>query len=523
MLDNQFETSLEGERVLWENERLRITKIYDCTKSGKITPSITINAHAHPVDDEGNSLLPMTIAELRKKADQLGVTLEQGEGNVKAKIRRAILERSSAFTEKPIDIPVDKNESKTLWKQILESLPMCALFISDRSSSDQDPEAQSPMGIAVEQALDEVEQQLIELAKHVETRVRDVAGRTLTKLSEMNEELATQLTPKLKDEKIKWKNLFKYTLTSDLDVPMDKRGSGVRRLLLLNFFRAEAERKAQSDDGHRPVIFAIEEPETAQHPDHQRMLMQALLEIAGNSGQVIISTHAPGLAGEVPAESLRLVDKDDEGKRTIRSSDSEDSFSFYQDIAERLGMLPDNLIRILVCVEGWNDIRFLKHISHTLHAADDSLPDLSQNPRFAPIPLNGGNLRDVVNLHLFRGFHKPEYHIYDHDDDGTYQEQVTAVNARGDGSRAVQTSKRTMENYLHADAIERVTGQQIEVSDDNDIVTPLCQALGKKKGEVKALLNNEVAPEMTIDEINQRDEAGEIKSWLSAMATMCES
>jgi len=520
VLDNQFETTLQDECVLRTNGRLRITKLYDCSKSGKINPSIHINAEAHPIDEDGNSLLSLTIAELKKRAEALGVTLEQGEGTVKAHIRRAIVERSDAFSPQPIDIAVDKNESKTLWKQILECLPMCALFVSDRSSSDQDPEAQSPMGVAVEQALSEVEDKLTELATHVEGHVRDVASRTLEKLSEMNEELATQLTPRLKDPNIKWKNLFKYTLTSDLDVPMDKRGSGVRRLVLLNFFRAEAERKADTD-GHRPVIFAIEEPETAQHPDHQRMLMQALLEISGNSGRVIVSTHAPGLAGEVPSESLRLLDADTDGNRSVRSADTEDPSGFFRELAERLGMLPDNLIRVLVCVEGANDIRFLRHVSHTLNAADNTIPDLSRDPRFALIPMNGGNLRDVVNLHLFKAFHKPEYHIYDRDADGTYQAQAGEVNGRGDGSQAVQTSKQAIENYLHADAIERITGHSIEVGDDNDIVTPLCQALGKKKSEVKALLNNEVAPAMTVAEIDGRDASGEIRAWLSAMAAMC--
>jgi hypothetical protein len=78
-----------------------------------------------------------------------------------------------------------------------------------------------------------------------------------------------------------------------------------------------------------------------------------------------------------------------------------------------------------------------------------------------------------------------------------------------------------MESYLHGDAIERITGQRVIVTDDNDIVTHLCQALGKKKSEVKALLNDEVAPVMTVAEIDERDNNGEIRMWLSAMAAMC--
>ncbi len=518
VLDNQYETNLADERVLRSNGCLRITKLYDCSKS-KISPNITINAENHPVDGDGNSLLPLTIGELKKEAEKHGVALEKGEGTVKARIRRAIVERSGAYQFRSVDIPVDKNETKTLWEQILKYLPMCALFVSDRSSSDQDPEAQSPMSVAVEQALAEVEDQLDSLATHVEKQVQDVAARTLAKLSEMNRELATQLKPHLKDPKIKWKNLFKYTLTSDLEVPMDKRGSGVRRLVLLNFFRAEAERRA-STDGHRPIIYAIEEPETSQHPDHQRMLMRALLEISENAGQVLVSTHAPGLAGEVPVGSLRLIDMDKSKHRFVRSADSENTSAFYTDLAQRLGMLPDNLIRALVCVEGANDVRFLRHISRKLNTSDPEIPDLSRNPYFAIIPMHGGNLRDVVNLHLFKGFNKPEFHIYDRDDNNTYEEQAEEVNKRDDGSRAVQTSKRTMENYIHPAAITRITGQSIEVRDDNDVVTALCGKVGKKKAEVKAILSDEVAPAMTVEEIDERDEQGELRDWLKQMATL---
>jgi putative ATP-dependent endonuclease of the OLD family len=518
VLDNAYETNLADEYVLRSNGRLRITKLYDCTKS-KINPVIWINTENHPVDEKGNSLLPLTIGDLKKEAENRGVVLETGEGTVKARIRRAIVVRSGAYKYRTIDIPIDKNETKTLWEQILKCLPMCALFISDRSSSDQDPEAQSPMGVAVEQALAEIDGQLNELAAHVEKQVQDVAARTLAKLKEMNAELADQLKPQLKDKNIKWKNLFKYTLTSDLEIPMDKRGSGVRRLVLLNFFRAEAERKA-SADGHRPIIYAIEEPETSQHPDHQKMLMHALLEISENAGQVLVSTHAPGLAGEVPIGSLRLIDMNEAKCRSIRSADSGNPAIFFSDIAEKLGMLPDNLVRALVCVEGANDVRFLRHVSRILSASDPDITDLSRDPHFAIIPMHGGNLRDIVNLHLFKNFSKPEFHIYDRDDNNTYAEQADVVNRRNDGSKAIQTSKRTMENYIHPSAIERITGHSIEVTDDSDVVTCLCGRLRKKKAEVKAILSDKVAPAMTVNEIDERDSNGEIRNWLREISNL---
>ena len=518
VLDDQFETNLEAEHLLRSNGRLRITKVFDCTKS-KIAPAIFINAEKHPVDKDGKSLLPLTLADLKKLATSGKVELEVGEATVKAKIRKAIVERSKDFTFAPVDIPVGKNDSQTLWDQILKHLPLCALFVSDRASSEKDKEAQTPMGIAVEAALADVQADLDKLAEHVEKRVQGVADRTMAKLKEMNPELASELTASLK-EKPKWRDLFKYTLASSKGIPMDKRGSGVRRMVLLNFFRAEAERKAATDGG-RPVIYAVEEPETSQHPDHQRMLVRALMEIADKGGQVLITTHAPGLAGEVSVDSLRFLDEKDD-KLVVRSAAIEKPADLFSALAERLGMLPDNQVRVLVCVEGINDARFLKNISRRLHAADAALPDLSTDHRFVFIPMHGGNLRDVVNQHLFRNFRKPEFHIYDRDDGGTYAAQEAEVKARADGSVAMQTQKRYMESYIHPAAIERVTGVKIEVKDDEDYTLKFGGLAKAKKSEAKFILAENVAAAMTVEEIDARDTKKEIRSWLAQLVKMAE-
>jgi hypothetical protein len=155
-----------------------------------------------------------------------------------------------------------------------------------------------------------------------------------------------------------------------------------------------------------------------------------------------------------------------------------------------------------------------------LHTFDGSLPDLSSDHRFVFIPMHGGNLRDVVNQHLFRNFRKPEFHIYDRDDGGTYAAQETEVNARGDGSRAVQTQKRYMESYIHPDAIKRVKGVDLEVNDDDDYTKEFGSLLKLKKSAAKASLADEVAPAMTAAEIDERDGKGEIRGWLLQLSKM---
>lgn len=59
----------------------------------------------------------------------------------------------------------------------------------------------------------------------------------------MDSSLAQALSPKFKSPP-KWS--FDFSIDGDDGVPINKRGSGVKRLILLNFFRAEAERKVAS-------------------------------------------------------------------------------------------------------------------------------------------------------------------------------------------------------------------------------------------------------------------------------------
>lgn len=88
----------------------------------------------------------------------------------------------------------------------------------------------------------------------------------------MDSNLASTLTPNFKSEP-KFDSLFKLSIQSDQGISINKRGSGVTRLILLNFFRAEAERR-MSESSSQNVIYAFEEPETSQHPKHQEMLMK---------------------------------------------------------------------------------------------------------------------------------------------------------------------------------------------------------------------------------------------------------
>lgn len=108
-----------------------------------------------------------------------------------------------------------------------------------------------------------------------------VATSTLEKLNKLNSNLASTLLPKIPEAGgLKWNDVFKkVSISSNDDIPINKRGSGVKRLILLSFFQAEAD-KRKVENNNRGIIYAIEEPETSQHFEHQRILIDALKKLS---------------------------------------------------------------------------------------------------------------------------------------------------------------------------------------------------------------------------------------------------
>lgn len=84
---------------------------------------------------------------------------------------------------------------------------------------------------------EELQRTLNSVAEVVEEKLKEVSGRTLEKLREMDPEVASSLNPVIPTaDKLKWADVFKsVSITGDGDIPINKRGSGVKRLILLNF------------------------------------------------------------------------------------------------------------------------------------------------------------------------------------------------------------------------------------------------------------------------------------------------
>jgi putative ATP-dependent endonuclease of OLD family len=354
IIDDTVPTNLADEYLLNNEGRLEIHKKY----SGQLqSPKCTdISAFAnHPSIENASDLLLLKRPQLRARANQLGVNLEGVDQNINMQLRSAIRNHLGNLNPTERLIPLNEENGKKVWDSLKTQLPVFALFKSDRASTDQDPEAQDPLKSAVKEAIKAKEEELNAIFNYVEEEVKKIADATLEKLREMDPSLASELNPQF--SKPSWANLFKASITGDEGIPINKRGSGVKRLILLNFFRAKAENQA-TETGRTNIIYGIEEPETSQHPNNQRLLLKALTELSLEH-QVIISTHTPMLARGLPDECLRYIRVNEDSTRTILNGGAENNAVF----AKSLGVLPDNSVKLFIGVEGKNDIIFLHNIS----------------------------------------------------------------------------------------------------------------------------------------------------------------
>ncbi len=198
-------------------------------------------------------------------------------------------------------------------------------------------------------------------------------------------------------------------------------------------------------------------------------------------------------------------------------------------------------VRLLVVVEGTNDVEFLRRISLMLSAHDPTLPNLAsmeQTGELVFLPFGGGHVKAWCER--LAPLARPEFHLYDHELPPETDQRLEAaeiVNHRLH-CHAVITQKRSLENYLHPSALA-ITGNVHVEFDDFDCVSAVVakamyqrgpgqlawqlqsqRARSRMTNRTKRWLNTVVAEHMTPELLAERDPAGEVISWLQRMALM---
>lgn len=534
VLDVTAPTSLRGEYLLNAAGLLEIHKEFDVSGA---KAKITVSALAlHPTATGLDDLLGLKITDLKKRLEQSNIHDERVQLNSKPSIRAALWRAAGDLALRERLVPLQSEDGKEIWESLQKKLPLYALFRADRAMTDEDSEVQDPMKLAVLEAVRTVNEELEVIREKVRTKAVELAGRTVEKLRDFDETLARALSPVFKAEP-KWDG-FKLSLNDDRGIPINKRGSGVRRLILLSFFRAEVERRRE-ERGAVPAIFAIEEPEASQHPDNQKLIAETLLALArSGDSQVLISTHNPALAALLPTESLRLIAANVDGERVVRAG----SADVINEVCETLGVLPDpRRAKVLVLLEGPSDVDFLLAAAELYAQLGTDVIDLRDCEQVCVLPIGGSNLQQWVRKRYLQELDCIEVHIMDRGGHTPprYQNDVDEINNRGTRDCAFLSTRREIENYIPVSLIDQEFGIQCgAIPPDESVparivqleraaatdpnVVPWDRLDDEKKAKLQSTAKNRIArncvPRMTAADLQTSDADAEVKSWLEAIA-----
>lgn len=448
IVDSTVPTSLKEEYLLNAQGELEIHKIY---RNGSLKDTLIIANYP-------NSEICIDLHQ--KKTTELKHTVETNRIDVSDKRKSSVLRKAIfASIKNPIlektSINIAAEGGKQIWSSLKNYIPMYELFQSDRKNHDQDSEIQSPIKVLINEILrnESIAEPLKKAFEEIEEKTKSLVDLTIEKLNEMNPELAKELNAKF--EQPSWEKAFKFSLDTENHIPVNKRGSGARRLILLNFFRAEAERR-KNERGVPNIIYAFEEPETSQHPKHQQILIDAFLEMINSDvNQVLLTTHSPSIAKMLPTDSLRLISKDENGDTIIKTSND----NIFEEIVDALGIYPNievtnpKAVSLAICVEGKNDITFLRNVNKK--NSFKSITDICDD-RVIILPMGGSTLQFWVNDNYLEKLNVAQLHIYDSDKGSTkpnkYTSYIDKINTRNN-SKAFETSLRELENYVSRKAI----------------------------------------------------------------------
>jgi putative ATP-dependent endonuclease of OLD family len=522
VLDSSVPTSPFEEGILNTENELEIKKVF--TFAARKSVAIYLIAN-HPSDTRLSKLLSMKNTSLKNYAEELEINLEGINKTKNPPIREKIRNHiggGRTIKELKVDGNVDNEDNlKAIWNSIKKLLPVFSLFKVDKAVDDKDGDIQNPMKVAINEALSLPEIQ--NLLEQVETKVKEasteVADRTIEKLKDFDETISERLKSDFSKTPI-YDKIFDLTLLNENNIPLNKRGSGIRRLVLLSFFQAQAE-KRKAKVNAPSIIYAIEEPETSQHPSHQELLIESLVKLSKQPNiQVLFSTHSANLVREIPIQSLRYISLGNNGNIGIENGknlDGSDNDTVIEKIINSLGILPNptDRIKVLLYIEGNYDIEALKRYSHILNADNPTILDLSTSIEVGYVITSGSGLKHYIKHKHLEGLGKPSVHIYDNDV-SEYRTEVNRITAENNpNKKAFNTTKLELENYLHHEAI--LEAYQ-ETGINNLILNQIADTMDVPNYVAEQLYSRDGADWSALQDKDKKDKASDKKKFLNTKA-----
>ncbi|WP_079523836.1 ATP-binding protein [Solibacillus isronensis] len=530
-LDTTHSTTFADEFLLNKDGNLEIIKKWNCSNTSLTAKSLSVSLKANYPKISEEPFILLKKPELQKKLssykDRL-LNYEDVNKNTNSIMRKALFNvlvtDETIFEEINIEIKKveDATGEKDIWRKLKENLPLFFLFQSDRSNSDSDGEVQNPLKIATKKVLADLQEELDRIKEEVNKIVSTVGEQTIEKLKEFDSGIASKLKTNLNLKP--WDSVFSFDLISDDDIPLNKRGSGVRRLILLSYFRAEAERISK-ENNKKEIIYAIEEPETAQHPDFQKMILESLSSIANDvQHQVILTTHTPEIAKMVDLDSIIFIHKETDFPQIEKDNERK-----IHKIARSLGILPTIQSKVAICVEGENDVNFIMNLNQCIPEFK-AIIDLKKE-EISIMPLSGGKLINWINNDYLKNSNVLEFHIYD-SDEPKYVKKIDEMRELNDLRRfGVNTNFLEMENYIPPKLVADLFNLNLEELKESwmQIDVPkrlinICMTdirdVNKREQIIKLRLNGELTKRITAKDLHDMGTYNEIESWFKSIASL---
>lgn len=463
-IEEGIETTFRDEMLLDQNGHLRIRKTYPRDKLTNFGMSLITQDFQ---DDFFGGLANLKETELNERCKEADIDVIKAGRGITNKSKREAL-RAKA---KERGIKIGEHELKLSPKDELRKciellLPDFDLFESETKTDVSEASFQSPFRPIIKTAADQpdvtnargkftgaieraLQEEVDKIFERLKRHTDDIDALTVKPVFLWDKAVALQIYGKDHD---------------GVDKPLEKRGSGIRRLLMVAFFEYLAEK---GEEKAANFIFGIEEPENDLHPGLQRELTQSFRQLADIGYQIIITSHSPVFAGASPIEDLTLIIRKGGIARVIQHPELDTS-----EIAEELGVEPADQItgyNACVFVEGQDDIMFWKIVASKLNEGGYIGANF-EDKRIGFIPVGGSNLKCWIDIRAMKRLNRRFGVVVDSDrksqNDSIPQKKLNWKNQceRDDGTFFI-LRKREIENYLHPKAINR-SGRTVQQYDD---------------------------------------------------------
>lgn len=350
---------------------------------------------------------------------------------------------------------------KDFYPNLEKQFPAYYLFKADRKNTTTDDEVQNPLNIAVKHAFEneQVKDRIAEIEDIIVSELKEINVATIEQMSKFSMRLGSSLIPKITPT---WTKAISNDILDSNDIPINKKGSGIRRLLLLSYLMVEAN-KTSFENGKKNIIYAVEEPETSLHPNLQKKFISELIRMANthdyisgneipsnidslNKYKIIITTHLPNYIAYAKPEELIYISEDDNGN-VVQLSDEDE----YERIQSEMGLLPNPKYGYVIFVEGESDEWFLRNVA--------KIPDIKSifdinRDNVDVIPLRGSNLLKSIEKDFYKDMPIKQFHLYDGDREDYKQFLVEKVNGKNKKWKGVTTIRKEIEYYIPFPLIE---------------------------------------------------------------------